>query len=179
MWLLWVGKFEIQNLFAIKCLNQNFWFTSVNVNVARQHVKIKCGVNAVWRRVQILPQFQQAEEKNRLLRSVAGGGLDTISSLRAKWDKFELVMESHQLMIKEQVQTHTNAYTQLFHTLFWFSTITRGILQHIYAFFSFNSNSCVQHYLQYVINLFYFISHFNLVKLTLITKTEMKLIKDI
>lgn len=56
--------------------------------------------------MQILPQFQQAEEKNRLLRSVAGGGLDTISSLRARWDKFELMMESHQLMIKEQVQTH-------------------------------------------------------------------------
>ncbi|XP_073674385.1 cytoplasmic dynein 2 heavy chain 1-like [Garra rufa] len=53
---------------------------------------------------EILPQFQQAEEKNRLLRSVAGGGLDTISSLRAKWDKFELMMESHQLMIKEQVE---------------------------------------------------------------------------
>uniref|UniRef100_A0A672SSD2 Dynein cytoplasmic 2 heavy chain 1 n=1 Tax=Sinocyclocheilus grahami TaxID=75366 RepID=A0A672SSD2_SINGR len=53
---------------------------------------------------EILPQFQQAEEKNRLLRSVAGGGLDTISSLRARWDKFELMMESHQLMIKEQVE---------------------------------------------------------------------------
>ncbi|XP_059389920.1 dynein cytoplasmic 2 heavy chain 1 isoform X1 [Carassius carassius] len=53
---------------------------------------------------EILPQFQQAEEKNRLLRSVAGGGLDSISSLRARWDKFELMMESHQLMIKEQVE---------------------------------------------------------------------------
>ncbi|XP_065136472.1 cytoplasmic dynein 2 heavy chain 1 [Paramisgurnus dabryanus] len=53
---------------------------------------------------EILPQFQQAEEKNKLLRSVAGGGLDSISALRAKWDKFELMMESHQLMIKEQVE---------------------------------------------------------------------------
>ncbi|XP_041920571.1 cytoplasmic dynein 2 heavy chain 1 [Alosa sapidissima] len=53
---------------------------------------------------EILPQFQEAEEKNRLLRAVAGGGLDSISSLRAKWDKFELMMESHQLMIKEQVE---------------------------------------------------------------------------
>ena len=54
-------------------------------------------------RVQILPQFQCAEEKNRLLRAVAGAGLDSLSSLRAKWDKLELVMESHKLMIKEQV----------------------------------------------------------------------------
>ncbi|KAF7666054.1 hypothetical protein LDENG_00118150 [Lucifuga dentata] len=58
----------------------------------------------------ILPQFQCAEEKNRLLRAVAGGGMDSLSSLRAKWDKLELVMESHQLMIKEQVEVmRTNA----------------------------------------------------------------------
>lgn len=58
---------------------------------------------------QILPQFQFAEEKNRLLRAVAGAGLDSLSSLRAKWDKLELVMESHQLMVKDQVTyTHTD-----------------------------------------------------------------------
>uniref|UniRef100_A0A8C8DIA2 Dynein cytoplasmic 2 heavy chain 1 n=1 Tax=Oryzias sinensis TaxID=183150 RepID=A0A8C8DIA2_9TELE len=56
------------------------------------------------RKPEILPQFQSAEEKNRLLRAVAGAGLDSLSSLRAKWDKLELVMESHQLMIKEQVE---------------------------------------------------------------------------
>ncbi|KAK2847119.1 hypothetical protein Q5P01_010118 [Channa striata] len=56
------------------------------------------------RKPEILPQFQYAEEKNNLLRAVAGAGLDSLSSLRAKWDKLELVMESHQLMIKEQVE---------------------------------------------------------------------------
>ncbi|XP_051252504.1 cytoplasmic dynein 2 heavy chain 1 isoform X6 [Dicentrarchus labrax] len=56
------------------------------------------------RKPEILPQFQCAEEKNRLLRAVAGAGLDSLSSLRAKWDKLELVMESHQLMVKEQVE---------------------------------------------------------------------------
>ncbi|KAM4627347.1 cytoplasmic dynein 2 heavy chain 1 [Polymixia lowei] len=56
------------------------------------------------REPQILPQFRCAEEKNRLLRAVAGGGLDSLTTLRAKWDKLELVMESHQLMIKEQVE---------------------------------------------------------------------------
>ncbi|MEJ1281076.1 hypothetical protein NN561_012023 [Cricetulus griseus] len=55
------------------------------------------------RRPQILPLFQEAEDKNRLLRTVAGGGVETVSSLRAKWDKFELMMESHQLMIKDQI----------------------------------------------------------------------------
>ncbi|XP_043547742.1 cytoplasmic dynein 2 heavy chain 1 isoform X2 [Chiloscyllium plagiosum] len=52
----------------------------------------------------VLPLFQDAEDKNKLLRSVAGGGLETLSSLRAKWDKFQLMMESHQLMVKEQVE---------------------------------------------------------------------------
>uniref|UniRef100_A0A3P8WNV8 Cytoplasmic dynein 2 heavy chain 1 n=1 Tax=Cynoglossus semilaevis TaxID=244447 RepID=A0A3P8WNV8_CYNSE len=55
-------------------------------------------------KTEILPQFQFAEEKNRLLRAVAGAGLDSLSSLRAKWDKLELVMESHQLMIKLRVE---------------------------------------------------------------------------
>ncbi|XP_038617598.1 cytoplasmic dynein 2 heavy chain 1 [Tachyglossus aculeatus] len=56
------------------------------------------------RKPEILPLFQEAEDKNRLLRTVAGGGLETISNLRAKWDKFELMMESHQLMIKDQIE---------------------------------------------------------------------------
>uniref|UniRef100_A0A8C5YQN7 Cytoplasmic dynein 2 heavy chain 1 n=1 Tax=Marmota marmota marmota TaxID=9994 RepID=A0A8C5YQN7_MARMA len=53
---------------------------------------------------EILPLFQEAEGKNRLLRTVAGGGLETISNLKAKWDKFELMMESHQLMVKDQIE---------------------------------------------------------------------------
>ncbi|XP_041658498.1 cytoplasmic dynein 2 heavy chain 1 isoform X2 [Cheilinus undulatus] len=69
------------------------------------------------RKPEILPGFQHVEEKNRLLRAVAGASLDSLSSLRAKWDKLELIMESHQLMIKEQVDVmrsnaagHINAY---------------------------------------------------------------------
>ncbi|XP_029026743.1 cytoplasmic dynein 2 heavy chain 1 isoform X2 [Betta splendens] len=56
------------------------------------------------RKPEILSQFQYAEEKNRLLRAVAGTGPDSLSSLRAKWDKLVLIMESHQLMIKDQVE---------------------------------------------------------------------------
>uniref|UniRef100_A0A4W3JIK2 Dynein cytoplasmic 2 heavy chain 1 n=1 Tax=Callorhinchus milii TaxID=7868 RepID=A0A4W3JIK2_CALMI len=52
----------------------------------------------------VLPLFQDADDKNRLLRSVAGGGVETLSNLRAKWDKFELMMESHQLMVNEQIE---------------------------------------------------------------------------
>ena len=50
-----------------------------------------------------MPLFEKTEAKNKLLRSVAGGGVETINQLQGRWDKFELMMESHQLMVKEQV----------------------------------------------------------------------------
>ena len=46
---------------------------------------------------------QEADTKNRLLRSVAGSGVEQITELQTKWDKLELLIESHELMIKEQV----------------------------------------------------------------------------
>jgi dynein heavy chain 2 len=48
--------------------------------------------------------MKRAEEKNRLLRSVAGGGVEQLNQTMQQWDKFELMLDSHQLMIKEQVQ---------------------------------------------------------------------------
>lgn len=55
-------------------------------------------------RLQIQPLFDKAESKNKLLRSVAGGGSEQLAQLRARWDKFELMLESHTLMVKEQVR---------------------------------------------------------------------------
>ena len=53
------------------------------------------------------PLFQSAETKNRLLRSVAGAGVD-LAPMTQRWDKFELMLESHALMIKEQVDIMRN-----------------------------------------------------------------------
>lgn len=53
--------------------------------------------------IQIHPLFEKAESKNKLLRSTAGEGIDQIGQLKGRWDKFELMMESHELMVKEQV----------------------------------------------------------------------------
>ncbi|KAK7096855.1 hypothetical protein V1264_003902 [Littorina saxatilis] len=68
---------------------------------------------------EVKPLFEKAEAKNKLLRSVAGGGVESLSQLQARWDKFELMMESHQLMVKEQVevmksnvQSRVAAFTQ-------------------------------------------------------------------
>ncbi|XP_076467409.1 LOW QUALITY PROTEIN: cytoplasmic dynein 2 heavy chain 1-like [Babylonia areolata] len=68
---------------------------------------------------EVKPLFEKAEAKNKLLRSVAGGGVESLSQLQGRWDKFELMMESHQLMVKEQVdvmksnvQARVAAFTQ-------------------------------------------------------------------
>ncbi|ETN73089.1 hypothetical protein NECAME_18533, partial [Necator americanus] len=43
-------------------------------------------------------------EQHILLRSVAGSGVDQMTSLTQEWEKFELMLDSHQQMIKEQVE---------------------------------------------------------------------------
>jgi dynein heavy chain 2 len=48
------------------------------------------------------PLFAAAETKNRLLRATAGTTVD-LTQVQQRWDKFELMLESHELMIKEQV----------------------------------------------------------------------------
>ena len=58
------------------------------------------------RKPEIEPLFAEAERKNKLLRSVAGGGVEQVGELRTRWDKFEIMMESHQLMIKDQVRKY-------------------------------------------------------------------------
>lgn len=54
--------------------------------------------------LQIEPLFAAAERKNRLLRSIAGSGVEQLVEHQNRWDRLEIMMESHQLMIKEQVQ---------------------------------------------------------------------------
>jgi len=51
----------------------------------------------------MLPLFDAVDAKNKLMRSVAGGGVEQMTNLQARWDKFELMMDSYQLMVKEQV----------------------------------------------------------------------------
>jgi dynein heavy chain 2 len=63
----------------------------------------------------VRPLFLAAETKNRLLRSVAGSGVD-LSEVSERWDKFELMLESHALMIKEQVDVmRGNVETRISH----------------------------------------------------------------
>ncbi|KJH46845.1 hypothetical protein DICVIV_07082 [Dictyocaulus viviparus] len=42
-------------------------------------------------------------EQHTLLRSVAGSGVEQMTSLTNQWEKFETMLDSHQMMIKEQV----------------------------------------------------------------------------
>ncbi|WKX91874.1 hypothetical protein Q1695_010144 [Nippostrongylus brasiliensis] len=43
-------------------------------------------------------------EQHTLLRSVAGSGVDQMTSVTDQWEKFEVMLDSHQMMIKEQVE---------------------------------------------------------------------------
>ncbi|VDM76119.1 unnamed protein product [Strongylus vulgaris] len=43
-------------------------------------------------------------EQHTLLRSVAGSGVEQMGSLTQEWEKFELMLDTHQQMIKEQVE---------------------------------------------------------------------------
>ena len=54
------------------------------------------------KRQEIIPLYERLESKNKLLRSVAGGGHDQLVQLQLKLDKFESMMDSHVQMIGEQ-----------------------------------------------------------------------------
>ncbi|KAJ3025524.1 UNVERIFIED_CONTAM: Cytoplasmic dynein 2 heavy chain 1 [Siphonaria sp. JEL0065] len=56
----------------------------------------------------IAHHFEKADVKNKLLKSVSGGGID-ISKVHSKWSKLELMLESHELVIREQVEMLRNA----------------------------------------------------------------------
>lgn len=54
----------------------------------------------------IKPMFDSAESKNTLLRKVVGVPVD-LEHLRQRWDKFELLLSSHELMIQDQIKVIT------------------------------------------------------------------------
>lgn len=43
------------------------------------------------------------EEQHALLRSVAGSSVEAAVNISQQWEKFEIMLDSHQMMIKEQV----------------------------------------------------------------------------
>lgn len=54
------------------------------------------------KRKDIYPLYERVETKNKLLRSVTGGGHEQLVQLQLKLDKFETMMDSHIQMINEQ-----------------------------------------------------------------------------
>uniref|UniRef100_A0A0N4ZU30 Cytoplasmic dynein 2 heavy chain 1 n=1 Tax=Parastrongyloides trichosuri TaxID=131310 RepID=A0A0N4ZU30_PARTI len=44
------------------------------------------------------------KEKNTLLRSVGGGGVDQLSTTTMEWDKLIMMLDNHQEMIKDQIE---------------------------------------------------------------------------
>jgi dynein heavy chain 2 len=56
----------------------------------------------------IQSHFDGAEVKNKLLQSVSGARVDT-TTMQAKWNKLELMLQGHELMIKEQMDVFKSA----------------------------------------------------------------------
>ncbi|KAI8842138.1 dynein heavy chain and region D6 of dynein motor-domain-containing protein [Chytridium lagenaria] len=54
-------------------------------------------------KAKISHHFESADLKNRLLKSVSGSGIDT-TRIQSRWSKLELMLESHELVIREQVE---------------------------------------------------------------------------
>ncbi|KAE9412040.1 hypothetical protein Angca_004695, partial [Angiostrongylus cantonensis] len=47
--------------------------------------------------------WETLNEQHTLLRSVAGSSVEQMMPLTQQWEKFEMMLDSHQMMIKEQV----------------------------------------------------------------------------
>ena len=52
----------------------------------------------------MIPMLENAEQKNKLLRSVAGGGHEQLFQLQVKMDKFQSMVESHQQVLADQTE---------------------------------------------------------------------------
>uniref|UniRef100_A0A0N5CE75 Cytoplasmic dynein 2 heavy chain 1 n=1 Tax=Strongyloides papillosus TaxID=174720 RepID=A0A0N5CE75_STREA len=54
-------------------------------------------------------RLQMIEEKNTLLRSVGGSGVEQLSSTTVEWDKLIMLLDNHQEMIKDQIEAMKEA----------------------------------------------------------------------
>jgi dynein heavy chain 2 len=50
------------------------------------------------------PQLDKVDQKNKLLKSVAGEGHDRLFTLHAKMEKFHVMIETHQQTLREQTE---------------------------------------------------------------------------
>ncbi|KAJ8027756.1 Cytoplasmic dynein 2 heavy chain 1 [Holothuria leucospilota] len=53
--------------------------------------------------------MEKANEKHKLLRQVAGTNIEQLSELGEKWNKFDLMVESFEMMMHEQVEVMKNS----------------------------------------------------------------------
>ncbi|CAI5438007.1 unnamed protein product [Caenorhabditis angaria] len=63
---------------------------------------------------QLKQEWKVMEDQYTLLRSVAGQNVEQIDNLEQNWERFEIMLDSHQLMIKDQVDVlKTNVETNI------------------------------------------------------------------
>lgn len=60
--------------------------------------------------LQMKEMMSVIDEKNRLLRSIGGSGAEQLLATMQQWEKFELMLDSHQIMIKEQARNFSEHF---------------------------------------------------------------------
>ncbi|KAH7706719.1 cytoplasmic dynein 2 heavy chain 1, partial [Aphelenchoides avenae] len=94
---------------AIETLSTNPQ-TMEELALANQHriALVKENKKACLRRIPLVSRVKEQmtliDEKNVLLRSVAGGGVDNLASVKGQYEKFQAMLESHEEVMKEQVE---------------------------------------------------------------------------
>lgn len=83
----------------------------------------------------IKPLFQAAETKNALLATVSGVAVG-VEMLNERWDKFEILLESHEMMIKDQIDVMRNGVESRIATVNHLVCICGVRLAHIHPDFS-------------------------------------------
>ncbi|XP_057314672.1 cytoplasmic dynein 2 heavy chain 1-like isoform X2 [Hydractinia symbiolongicarpus] len=80
------------------------------LNQVPQSIEEMGEVNEKYRKiieekVQFKEMYTRVEQKNKLLAQTAGGGVEKLAELSQKWEKLELMLEAHEMMVKGQMET--------------------------------------------------------------------------
>ncbi|EJD73854.1 cytoplasmic dynein 2 heavy chain 1, variant [Loa loa] len=106
--LIWTLRYSINNEIhdinrflnqAIEVLNSRPQSVAEIADANQKHIEFGKSSKELKRTLGLI------EEKNVLLRSVGGSGAEQLPTVLKLWEKFELMLDSHQSMIKEQVET--------------------------------------------------------------------------
>jgi dynein heavy chain 2 len=58
----------------------------------------------------LVSEYEAAEADNKFLKSISGSGIDA-TAIQSQWSKLEIILESHEMMMTEQLDVLRNAFS--------------------------------------------------------------------